>query len=242
MKDNFCTLFVPCYYLTFFLLCNSSCSSKKAKSHLYSFLPILKWLPRYPVKEYLLGDIISGISTGVMQLPQGECTSGLNYSFCNFSVYAFMAVLDILRCSWEQDVYLRVLCGGQHGFCRPAQNDDSLKTASQWYAPNLEKAPSLISIHSSQWQTNFSQFKCMSKLCWMHHIIYWSHCPGSHGKFPAEGSRHIRHYVSGSNWGKVTKLNLTKEEHIRNSDWSLRLDVTKLCWNHSSRQWFTWYN
>nr|XP_025953431.1 prestin isoform X3 [Dromaius novaehollandiae] len=47
------------------------CSSKKAKSHLYSFIPILKWLPRYPVKEYLLGDIISGISTGVMQLPQG---------------------------------------------------------------------------------------------------------------------------------------------------------------------------
>ncbi|XP_071408772.1 prestin isoform X1 [Pithys albifrons albifrons] len=47
------------------------CSSKKAKSHLYSFLPILKWLPCYPVKEYLLGDIISGISTGVMQLPQG---------------------------------------------------------------------------------------------------------------------------------------------------------------------------
>ncbi|CAM2098587.1 unnamed protein product [Caretta caretta] len=47
------------------------CSSKKAKSHLYSFLPVLKWLPRYPVKEYLLGDIVSGISTGVMQLPQG---------------------------------------------------------------------------------------------------------------------------------------------------------------------------
>ncbi|XP_058718158.1 prestin-like [Poecile atricapillus] len=47
------------------------CSSKRAKSHLYNFLPILKWLPRYPVKEYLLGDIISGISTGIMQLPQG---------------------------------------------------------------------------------------------------------------------------------------------------------------------------
>ncbi|XP_053108895.1 prestin isoform X2 [Hemicordylus capensis] len=46
-------------------------SSKKAKSVLFRFLPILKWLPRYPVKEYLLGDIISGISTGVMQLPQG---------------------------------------------------------------------------------------------------------------------------------------------------------------------------
>ncbi|OCT87275.1 prestin [Xenopus laevis] len=47
------------------------CTSKKAKSQLYSFLPILKWLPRYPVKEYIVGDLISGLSTGVMQLPQG---------------------------------------------------------------------------------------------------------------------------------------------------------------------------
>ncbi|KAM3926308.1 prestin [Leptodactylus fuscus] len=47
------------------------CTAKKAKSQLYSFLPILKWLPRYPAKEYLIGDIISGLSTGVMQLPQG---------------------------------------------------------------------------------------------------------------------------------------------------------------------------
>uniref|UniRef100_A0A8C4J7T4 Solute carrier family 26 member 5 n=1 Tax=Dromaius novaehollandiae TaxID=8790 RepID=A0A8C4J7T4_DRONO len=63
---------LSCSYLTFFFLLSIfSCSSKKAKSHLYSFIPILKWLPRYPVKEYLLGDIISGISTGVMQLPQG---------------------------------------------------------------------------------------------------------------------------------------------------------------------------
>ncbi|RXN17713.1 prestin-like protein [Labeo rohita] len=47
-----------------------SCSSEKAKSVLFGFLPILTWLPSYPVKEYLFGDIVSGISTGVMQLPQ----------------------------------------------------------------------------------------------------------------------------------------------------------------------------
>ncbi|MBN3298402.1 S26A5 protein, partial [Amia calva] len=47
------------------------CSSKKAKSIVFSFLPILTWLPSYPVKEYLFGDIVSGLSTGVMQLPQG---------------------------------------------------------------------------------------------------------------------------------------------------------------------------
>lgn len=47
------------------------CSSEKAKSIALSFLPIITWLPSYPVKEYLFGDIVSGISTGVMQLPQG---------------------------------------------------------------------------------------------------------------------------------------------------------------------------
>ncbi|ETE58710.1 Prestin, partial [Ophiophagus hannah] len=41
------------------------CSSKKAQSVLYGFFPILTWLPQYPVKEYLMGDLISGISTGV---------------------------------------------------------------------------------------------------------------------------------------------------------------------------------
>ncbi|KAG8142670.1 hypothetical protein E2320_005874, partial [Naja naja] len=41
------------------------CSSKKAQSALYGFFPILTWLPQYPVKEYLMGDLISGISTGV---------------------------------------------------------------------------------------------------------------------------------------------------------------------------------
>lgn len=47
------------------------CSSERAKSAVLSFLPILSWLPSYPVKEYVFGDIVSGLSTGVMQLPQG---------------------------------------------------------------------------------------------------------------------------------------------------------------------------
>lgn len=39
------------------------------------------------MKEYLLGDIISGISTGVMQLPQGEYLSGFIYPpLCFFCV------------------------------------------------------------------------------------------------------------------------------------------------------------
>uniref|UniRef100_UPI0037E795F8 prestin n=1 Tax=Semicossyphus pulcher TaxID=241346 RepID=UPI0037E795F8 len=47
------------------------CSSEKAKAALFSTLPILTWLPSYPVKQYLFSDVVSGLSTGVVQLPQG---------------------------------------------------------------------------------------------------------------------------------------------------------------------------
>lgn len=48
------------------------CSASTAKSLLFRFLPFLRWLPRYPVKDWLLGDIASGFSVGIMHLPQGE--------------------------------------------------------------------------------------------------------------------------------------------------------------------------
>ncbi|NXA56536.1 S26A6 protein, partial [Nothocercus julius] len=47
------------------------CSASTAKSLLFRFLPFLRWLPRYPVKDWLLGDIVSGFSVGIMHLPQG---------------------------------------------------------------------------------------------------------------------------------------------------------------------------
>ncbi|NXN70933.1 S26A6 protein, partial [Himantopus himantopus] len=47
------------------------CSASTAKSLLFRFLPFLSWLPRYPVKDWLLGDITSGFSVGIMHLPQG---------------------------------------------------------------------------------------------------------------------------------------------------------------------------
>uniref|UniRef100_A0A674J5S4 Solute carrier family 26 member 6 n=1 Tax=Terrapene triunguis TaxID=2587831 RepID=A0A674J5S4_9SAUR len=57
-------------------LCSKSpergkCSCAAAKSLLFRFLPILSWLPRYPVRDWLLGDIVSGFSVGIMHLPQG---------------------------------------------------------------------------------------------------------------------------------------------------------------------------
>lgn len=34
-------------------------------------MPVLKWIPEYPVKKNLAGDIISGITVAVMSIPQG---------------------------------------------------------------------------------------------------------------------------------------------------------------------------
>lgn len=48
------------------------CSGSAAKSLLFRFLPFLRWMPRYPIKDWLLGDIVSGFSVGIMHLPQGE--------------------------------------------------------------------------------------------------------------------------------------------------------------------------
>ncbi|XP_032077502.1 pendrin [Thamnophis elegans] len=48
-----------------------SCSKKKALQATKTFLPILEWLPKYRVKEWLLNDVISGISTGLVATLQG---------------------------------------------------------------------------------------------------------------------------------------------------------------------------
>ncbi|KAB1276031.1 Prestin [Camelus dromedarius] len=76
-----------------------TCTPKKIRNIFYMFLPITKWLPAYKFKEYVLGDLVSGISTGVLQLPQGLAFAtlaavppvfGLYSSFYPVIMYCFL--------------------------------------------------------------------------------------------------------------------------------------------------------
>ncbi|NXR22755.1 S26A2 protein, partial [Cinclus mexicanus] len=73
-----------------------SCTPAKIKDCVLGFFPILQWLPKYKLKEYLLGDIMSGVIVGVLLVPQSIAYSllaglepiyGLYTSFFSCIIY-----------------------------------------------------------------------------------------------------------------------------------------------------------
>ncbi|KAM4621208.1 sulfate transporter [Polymixia lowei] len=76
-----------------------SCTPEKVKAKVLGFLPILKWLPRYQPRDWLLGDAMSGLIVGILLVPQSIAYSllagqdpiyGLYTSFFSSIIYALL--------------------------------------------------------------------------------------------------------------------------------------------------------
>ncbi|XP_048343342.1 sulfate transporter-like [Sphaerodactylus townsendi] len=76
------------------------CGRQSIITFFFNLFPVLEWLPRYNVKEQLLGDIISGLLVGIVAIPQSISYSilasqdpiyGLYTNFFCAIVYFFMA-------------------------------------------------------------------------------------------------------------------------------------------------------
>ncbi|NXD73223.1 S26A9 protein, partial [Eolophus roseicapillus] len=75
------------------------CSASRFKLILFSLFPILVWLPKYKIKEYILPDVLGGVSAGTIQVPQGMAfallanlppVNGLYSSFFPLVTYLFL--------------------------------------------------------------------------------------------------------------------------------------------------------
>lgn len=76
-----------------------SCSSARVKALLVDSIPIVKWLPRYQFKDWIIGDAMSGLIVGILLVPQSIAYSllaeqdpiyGLYTSFFASIIYALL--------------------------------------------------------------------------------------------------------------------------------------------------------
>ncbi|KAM9735427.1 sulfate anion transporter 1 isoform 1-T2 [Menidia menidia] len=47
-----------------------TCSAPRVRSTLTGFFPVVRWLPKYKLKEYIWGDAMSGVIVGIILIPQ----------------------------------------------------------------------------------------------------------------------------------------------------------------------------
>ncbi|XP_029439130.1 sulfate transporter-like isoform X2 [Rhinatrema bivittatum] len=76
------------------------CTPSTLTNLLFKLLPVLKWLPRYQIKEQLPGDFVSGIIVGIVTIPQSIAYAllanqapiyGIYTNFFSCIIYFFLA-------------------------------------------------------------------------------------------------------------------------------------------------------
>ncbi|XP_029025266.1 sulfate anion transporter 1 [Betta splendens] len=49
---------------------SAACSVPRVRSALSGFFPVVRWLPKYKIREYICGDVMSGLIIGIILVPQ----------------------------------------------------------------------------------------------------------------------------------------------------------------------------
>uniref|UniRef100_A0A3Q2Y2I6 Solute carrier family 26 member 3 n=1 Tax=Hippocampus comes TaxID=109280 RepID=A0A3Q2Y2I6_HIPCM len=88
------------------------CDARRAKNAVFSLLPIIGWLKIYRVKEWLLSDIVSGVSTGLVAVLQlAYCLlASLPPWYGLFSAFFPVVIYFFLGTSRHISVPFPVLC------------------------------------------------------------------------------------------------------------------------------------
>lgn len=47
-----------------------TCTAPRLRSTLTGFFPVVRWLPKYKLREYVWGDVMSGMIVGIILVPQ----------------------------------------------------------------------------------------------------------------------------------------------------------------------------
>ncbi|XP_016421947.1 solute carrier family 26 member 6 [Sinocyclocheilus rhinocerous] len=77
-------------------ICDSvRCSVGQWKIWILKWIPLLSWIPQYSVRENGLGDLVSGVSVGIMHLPQG-CLHSMKTDLRSLNVPGTFAVISIM--------------------------------------------------------------------------------------------------------------------------------------------------
>ena len=72
--------------------CRETCACSGAcwRDAIYQYLPFIRIMKKYNIKRDLVGDVVAGITVGIMQIPQGRTaeTTNLDYIY----IYTYMCI------------------------------------------------------------------------------------------------------------------------------------------------------